>query len=295
MQKLRRMLEMSSQISTLLGSALGFKSNLVSRICDIYFIGLLVIVVSMWGLVGCSKDKNTASQESLICDCSDVPSDQHGSCLAPLKESRAQIRIEGPSWTSGASGAPLEQLKAAVGEWNQLASGFQVSSGSKEYFSIYSVENLGSYQVDLNNPRECNAELFGPGIIPVEILDRESWKKIGLSDSVPGITLRCSQEFTLANQRILILRDALETPQFQSILLHELGHVVGLDHSCQEGGGNAQYAGCDNVKNTDHPYSQAVMFPTLKIFQMSSGSYQYEKKERLLQNDQVRASCLQKR
>jgi hypothetical protein len=75
-------------------------------------------------------------------------------------------------------------------------------------------------------------------------------------------------------------------PDLTSIILHELGHVLGLNHSCE---GTAK-AGTPNCNDTALPpdYSLASMFPSFGFDQTGAGQI----KQSLGANDQSRANCL---
>lgn len=81
-------------------------------------------------------------------------------------------------------------------------------------------------------------------------------------------------------------------PDLQSISVHELGHVLGLDHNCGPLGApnkTLYSAGCpDPNANFDDPIIQAVMYPN--VFFNSSGQGQV--KQELTSDDQGRANCL---
>lgn len=66
-------------------------------------------------------------------------------------------------------------------------------------------------------------------------------------------------------------------PDLQTTVLHELGHILGLDHSCKQ----------DQCTNAPTDYVSAVMYPSF----MESGSTGYAKRI-LKSNDKIRASCL---
>lgn len=75
-------------------------------------------------------------------------------------------------------------------------------------------------------------------------------------------------------------------PDLQTIVLHELGHLVGLNHSCESAGGKGVPACGQSGLSKD--YISAVMFP---VFSFNSAG-QGEQKRVLTDNDQGRANCL---
>jgi len=115
----------------------------------------------------------------------------------------------------------------------------------------------------------------------------EMWSTLGLSDNNPGVSIRCSQGKEFVSRQVILLNiKASLLPQAESIVLHELGHAIGLDHSCISGSaGTANYVGCETVKadlGTYQAYKDAVMYPILQI-----GQHKLD----LMENDKVRASC----
>jgi hypothetical protein len=76
-------------------------------------------------------------------------------------------------------------------------------------------------------------------------------------------------------------------PDLRSIVLHELGHVVGLDHSCQ---GSTQSNAAMPLCGSNVDYSRAVMAASFAFY--SSGSVRYgEQKRKLTDNDMGRGNC----
>jgi len=73
-----------------------------------------------------------------------------------------------------------------------------------------------------------------------------------------------------------------QSQDLESIVLHELGHLVGLDHSCEVSSERSGMPDCVGFES-DHPYLQASLFP---VFQ--SG----EQRRSLGLNDMGRANCL---
>jgi hypothetical protein len=75
-------------------------------------------------------------------------------------------------------------------------------------------------------------------------------------------------------------------PDLQSIFLHELGHLIGLNHSCEA----AKKTGTPNCNdgNLNPDYVTASMYP---VFTFDTGGVGQQKRDLGL-NDQSRANCL---
>jgi hypothetical protein len=85
-------------------------------------------------------------------------------------------------------------------------------------------------------------------------------------------------------------------PDMKSIISHELGHLLGLGHSCETGGKRVAGKGgiytldvpsCQALPG-DHVYRSALMFPTFAFTTSGQGEERYV----LNANDQGRANCL---
>jgi Pregnancy-associated plasma protein-A len=77
-----------------------------------------------------------------------------------------------------------------------------------------------------------------------------------------------------------------KSPDLQSVILHELGHLHGLGHSCENGTKAGAPKCTDASINPD--YLAAVMFPSFTFDTNGTG----EAKRLLQNNDQLRANCL---
>jgi hypothetical protein len=85
---------------------------------------------------------------------------------------------------------------------------------------------------------------------------------------------------------ILINVENLLSPQHLiGVMLHEMGHLIGLDHSCADGNG-PEFGPIGSVSCTDlpssHPYRLAIMNPSLEG----------QIKSVLGENDEKRLACL---
>jgi hypothetical protein len=78
-------------------------------------------------------------------------------------------------------------------------------------------------------------------------------------------------------------------PDLRSIMLHELGHLLGADHSC-DNNGKAGFVNCNTLGEDDLSVSifEAVLYPVVPFFEDGTG----EQRRELNENDQGRSNCI---
>jgi hypothetical protein len=110
-----------------------------------------------------------------------------------------------------------------------------------------------------------------------------------LPDGVQGQTDWIVQNERITGASILLNFEGFNAPgkqliDVESLLLHELGHVLGMLHSCNGSTpGSIDGTSSPACDVAPRPYQEAVMFPFLQVAQERRG---------LLQNDYNRINCL---
>ena len=175
-------------------------------------------------------------------------------------------------------------IQQAIDQWNTFG---QVTAKT-DLFNLNFVElpEVAKY----SNADSC-ASFDGNdrSFVIVKEQDPMHWQSLGFTKYIPGVTFRCKSSDLVLTQIIFIEDEILDPTQVSSVVVHELGHALGLDHSCSGGPGSPDYKACQTLAASD-PYYAAVMYPSLSLANATSGKP--EIKAALGENDKLRTQCL---
>jgi hypothetical protein len=189
-------------------------------------------------------------------------------------------------------------IKAASEIWNRFS---KISFG----FPIIDYQDAATGEVRVSNADVdraiCDHLLIGSGgkafAEPVMIWKRSSWP---YSSSIIALTTSCPQSGTSTFKMSIIelnvqhyFASGKPQPDATSIVVHEMGHMLGLGHSC-EFSSKSQEA-LDGVPDCGSRYipkfyKTAVMYPEFSVSQDGPG----EVRSKLNANDMGRTNCIYK-
>jgi len=233
------------------------------------FVALVAIVSACGSPLGSVKAGLSAS-------CS-APADQKGSFMARVARFPLKVRVD-----SRFTLAQRQTIAQVVSTWNSV--GHSILNGPLFVIEASTV----SASTLSDDPRSCGSDFGGEESFAIlRETSNTHWSSIGLAKTVPAATFRCDTG-VVSQQVIYTFPELVSDSQFSSIVLHELGHAIGLDHSCLDKEGRSDYRSCFGLEES-HAYRQAVMYPWLRT---SAAKGAGEVKEALRDNDKLRAGCV---
>lgn len=236
--------------------------------------------------IACAPTKKAKGAASVVKDCV-LPSDQVGTLSARWMQLPIPLAF---SQQSQFSAEEIAEIVAAAKSWNDF---YTASMGVKAF----------NYGEDLN-PKMSSlakpASVCSTGILQgktfagdVVIYKQGTWPYSN-HDAI-ALTSFCPMPAKPLPSMYMAIMEVnyqdffipgKKNPDMRSILLHELGHLIGLDHSCDYKD-KPGYPLCQSAAlPTD--YFTAVLFPIFRF----DGDGQGEQKRALGTNDQGRANCL---
>lgn len=221
-----------------------------------------------------------------------LPDDQQGTLIGSWAKLPIPLAIE-----SGAGGFDTDEITAilaAAATWNAH---FETAIGQPAFDTGEgdSVRITTRSSADPCSTTVLSSSGSFSGAVP--ILKHTDWNHT--SSAQIALTLHCSTQTlsgggTFGSVRTSVMDLNYENffiegtvrHDLQSIVAHELGHVLGANHSCEDGGTD----GTPDCTDPEIPidYTTALLFPGFGFFEDLTG----EVRRSLNSNDQGRANCL---
>lgn len=247
------------------------------------FKGLAILaleLVSCLALVSCNRKK---AQEAVLSDCV-LADDQSATLSGRWPITPIKVGYQAGAFTP----EELTQMSLALQSWNRFY------NSSKQY-PLFDDGAPNHYTIGGGFPASpCSFSVIQNNqyVAPVAIYKESTWP---YTAAAIAVTTTCPvagpnlPSFFMGGIQLnfqYFFGGGLPLPDIQSIVLHELGHLAGLKHSCEQGSQTQGIPDC-NSGSLNSEYRGASLYP-----KFSWNGLQGEVRRSLNNNDQGRANCI---